>query len=89
MLIITVSIYYDEDCAGNGRGRVFIGDVGQNGWEEIDLLYSGDNYGWSAWEANTCYKPLYCDEHGKISARQFRIVTPPSAAVAEHAYMCA
>ena len=60
-------------CTGNGRGRVFIGDVGQNGWEEIDLLYAGDNYGWSAWEANTCYKPLYCDEHGNTSSPQLLI----------------
>ena len=50
---------------GAGRGRIFIGDVGQNAYEEIDVLASGANFGWSAYEAKTCYKPEFCEENGE------------------------
>lgn len=33
-----------------GTGRMFINDVGQNAWEEIDLGSGGANYGWPAAE---------------------------------------
>ena len=32
-------------------------DVGQNAWEEIDIIYPGLNYGWNEMEANHCYPP--------------------------------
>ena len=32
-------------------------DVGQNAWEEIDIIYSGLNYGWNEMEASHCYPP--------------------------------
>jgi glucose/arabinose dehydrogenase len=41
------------------RGRIAIGDVGQNSWEEVDILPTGDvngvNFGWPAWEGNHAY----------------------------------
>jgi putative heme-binding domain-containing protein len=33
-----------------GTGRIFINDVGQNAWEEIDEGFPGANYGWPAVE---------------------------------------
>lgn len=53
---------------GAGRGRIFIGDVGQNAYEEVDILVpvtdAAANYGWSAYEANSCYDQARCDAIG-------------------------
>jgi len=40
-------------------------DVGQNAWEEIDIIYPGLNYGWNTMEGNHCYSPpTGCDQTG-------------------------
>lgn len=49
---------------GAGRGRIFMGDVGQSAWEEIDILESGGNFGWPAREGPECYKPALCGNIG-------------------------
>jgi glucose/arabinose dehydrogenase len=38
-------------------GRIFINDVGENAWEEIDQAASGANYGWPSMEGNTGTPP--------------------------------
>ncbi len=49
-------------------GRLFAGDVGQDSFEEVDLIISGGNFGWNIMEGNHCYPPgtASCDMTGLI-----------------------
>ena len=40
------------------RGRLVVGDVGQNRFEEIDLVPAGANLGWNIREGRHCFLPL-------------------------------
>ncbi|MCX7834349.1 MAG: PQQ-dependent sugar dehydrogenase [Ignavibacteria bacterium] len=47
-------------------GIIYAGDVGQSGFEEIDIIESGKNYGWRVLEGFSCYNPpVGCDTTGK------------------------
>jgi glucose/arabinose dehydrogenase len=39
------------------KGRLVVADVGQNRFEEIDLVSKGDNLGWNTREAAHCFDP--------------------------------
>jgi glucose/arabinose dehydrogenase len=41
-------------------GQIWVGDVGQGTWEEIDLLERGRNYGWRCYEGNDPYNTSGC-----------------------------
>ena len=38
-------------------GRMVLADVGQNRWEEVNLVAAGDNLGWNRREGRHCYEP--------------------------------
>jgi hypothetical protein len=46
-------------------GDLWIGDVGQNKWEELDFQAAsssgGENYGWRCYEGNHTYNTSLCD----------------------------
>ena len=44
--------------------RLWIADVGQNQWEEIDTAVNGRNYGWNVMEGEHCYPGGSCDQTG-------------------------
>ncbi|MDB5159487.1 MAG: glucose dehydrogenase [Mucilaginibacter sp.] len=45
--------------------KLFIGEVGQDTWEEVDILEKGANYGWRLVEGNHCHNPAQgCDFTG-------------------------
>jgi glucose/arabinose dehydrogenase len=37
------------------QGRLIVGDVGQNRWEEVDIVRAGDNLGWAIREGFECF----------------------------------
>ncbi len=40
-----------------GNHELFVGDAGQNLWEEVDIVTKGNNYGWNIKEGTHCFDP--------------------------------
>ena len=46
------------DDGPGGDGRLVLADVGQNLFEEVDIIHKGGNYGWVIREGLSCFDPF-------------------------------
>ena len=46
-------------------GRLWLGDVGLDTWEEVNIVKRGRNYGWPLTEGTQCDYPTPCDTTGR------------------------
>lgn len=47
------------------NGRLWLADVGQSSYEEVNIIEKGANYGWNIMEGTHCYEPSTgCDQTG-------------------------
>ncbi|MCB0220703.1 MAG: PQQ-dependent sugar dehydrogenase [Chrysiogenetes bacterium] len=54
------------DAAGAHQDSLWLADVGQASWEEVNLVTAGANYGWAVKEGFDCFPPgtTTCDDTG-------------------------
>jgi len=56
-------------CFDRVAGLLYIADVGQNLWEEVDVApvtAAGLDYGWNVMEGAHCYRSERCDTRGRV-----------------------
>ncbi len=64
---------FSFDDGPGGSGELWLGEVGQNLFEEVDIVHNGGNYGWVLKEGFHCFDPFNpnvppptCDSTGLI-----------------------
>lgn len=51
-----------------GTNNIIAADVGQNAWEEVDIITNGGNYGWRCYEGNHSYNTSGCAAQNTYNA---------------------
>ena len=74
---------FDQDT-----GELWAGDVGQNRWEEIDLIRPGGNYGWNVLEGSHCFSPRNnCPRAGMMPpVWEYSLDGEPCSVIGGHVY---
>lgn len=69
-------------------GRLWAADVGQDQWEEIDVVEAGNNYGWRIMEGNHCFlPPRGCSTTGlTLPVVEYRNQSPSCAVTGGYVY---
>ncbi|SNB45233.1 sorbosone dehydrogenase family protein [Geobacter sp. DSM 9736] len=72
-------------------GDLFIGDVGQNEWEEIDFQpktsRGGENYGWNVMEGNHCFRKESCEKKGlTLPVAEYATASPDCSVTGGYVY---
>src|SRR5688572_3039349 len=61
-------------CFDAEEDLLYIADVGQNRWEEIDIVPSGRggiNFGWNVMEGAHCFRPPHCTPSGVLPVVEY------------------
>ncbi|MFA5967275.1 MAG: PQQ-dependent sugar dehydrogenase [Patescibacteria group bacterium] len=53
---------YHISFDAGGNHELFVADVGQNLWEEVDIVKKGNNYGWNIREGKHCFSAQTPDQ---------------------------
>ena len=69
-------------------GHLWVADVGQNHWEEINVVEAGRNYGWRIMEGSHCFDPPRgCDTTGlTLPVAEYRNQSPSCAITGGYVY---
>ncbi len=59
-----------------GKHELFVADVQQNSYEEVDIVTSGGNYGWRVLEGNQCFDYLNPNDHPKFCNADHKMIAP-------------
>ena len=57
-------------CFDRTAGVLYVADVGQNRWEEIDVAplgAAGLDYGWNVMEGTHCFRSEHCETRGRLT----------------------
>lgn len=54
---------FSFDDGPGGDGRLYLGDVGQDVYEELNIVEKGRNYGWARREGRHCFDPFNPKNH--------------------------
>ncbi len=70
-------------------GTIWLADVGENDYEEVDWIELGGNYGWPLMEGPECFQPSSCDTAGKDLKlpRDYYSHSVGSAVIGGHVYL--
>ncbi|HEX7929108.1 MAG TPA: PQQ-dependent sugar dehydrogenase [bacterium] len=59
-----------------GKNELFVADVQQNSYEEVDIVVKGGNYGWRIMEGDHCFDWRYANAHPAGSCSSKGLVAP-------------